>query len=116
MLATDSGYFSFIFASIEQKDAVIEEGPWHIASQPIILKNWEPGFTLSKEAQTIVPIWCKITGIPLEYLGPKGLSRITSAIKKPLHVDRVTASGTSISFARICIEIEVDLEPSRKFN
>jgi len=39
VLATESGYFFFKFSTTDQKDAVMEGGPWHFASQPMILKN-----------------------------------------------------------------------------
>ena len=56
MLATDSGYFFFKFNTREDSEAVLEGGPWHIAGQPLILRNWQVGLKLEKEAQKTIPI------------------------------------------------------------
>ena len=110
MLATDSGYFFFKFISKEVSDSVLEGGPWHIAGQPILLRKWEPGLELSKAAPSSVPLWVHIHDIPLEYWNEEGLSYIASAIGKPIHVDRLTAAGRRISYARICVEVNAQNE------
>ena len=114
VLATESGYYFFKFATIDQKVVVLEGGPWHVASQPMILRDWEPGVVLSKDAQSTVPIWCNILSVPLEYQSPEGISRIASAIGRPLHVDRITAGGTRITFARVCVELDAETEPLKE--
>ena len=110
MLATETGYFFFKFANKDSCEGVLEGGPWHIAGQPILLRKWEPGLELTKESPTAVPVWVHIHNIPLEYWNADSLSYIASAIGKPLHVDRVTATGRRISFAWMCIEINAEDE------
>ena len=44
----------------------------------------------------------------MEYWNPDDLSYIASAISKPVHVDKMTASSKRISYARICIEVSVE--------
>ena len=116
MHATDSGYFFFKFNSKEASDAVLEGGPWYLAGQPIILKNWHVGLELTKEAQSTIPIWVNIYNIPLEYWNPEGLGFIASAIGKPLHVHKMTASCQRLSFARLCIEVSADFELVKEFD
>ena len=115
MLATDSGYFYFKFNSREDCEAILEGGPWHIAGQPILLRKWQTGLKLSKEAPTTVPIWVHIYDIPLEYWNADGLSHIASILGKPLHVDSLTASCRRISYARICIEVSAEEELMKSF-
>ncbi|GAV77035.1 DUF4283 domain-containing protein [Cephalotus follicularis] len=55
-----------------------------------------------------IPVWVKLFNIPLEYWTECGLSSIASAIGKPLHADSDTESLRRISFARVCVEIDVD--------
>ena len=105
MIATDSGFFFFTFHSKEENLVVLERGPWHIAGQPIILRPWKAGLTLSKATVSTIPVWVHIYNIPLEFWSPAGLSHIASSIGKPIHVDRAMASCRRISYARICIEI-----------
>lgn len=44
----------------------------------------------------------------MEYWDDDGLSRIASAIGEPLYMDRLTAYGDRVSFAKVCVEIGVD--------
>ena len=110
MLATESGHFFFKFNSKEESVAVLEGGPWHFAGQPMILRSWQPGIKLEKEAPSKIPIWVNVYNIPMEYWNPEGLSHIASIIGKPLHVDKLTASGRRITFARMCIEVDAKFE------
>ena len=111
ILATDTGYFFFKFNDKSQSEAILEGGPWHFAGQPIIMKSWSPGLTLSKESQNTVPVWVNFFYLPMELWGPEGLSRVASAIGKPLQVDRMTATKRRISYARVCIEMSAENDP-----
>ena len=115
MYATDSGYYFFKFSSREECNAVLEGGPWHVGGQPIILKNWHVGLELTKEAQSTIPIWVNIYNIPLEYWNPEDLGFIASAIGKPLHVHKMTATCQRLSFARLCIEVSAEFELPKDF-
>lgn len=77
---------------------------------PLVLKKWHQNFSLLKEDLRSVPLWVKLHGVPLEYWTPVGLSHIASAVGKPLHTDKLTASKKRISFARICVEVEASKE------
>ena len=110
MLATDRDHFFFKLSSQAESEAVLEVGPWHFAGQPIILRSWQPGLHLDKEAPSKVPIWVNIHNIPMEYWTPEGLSHIASIIGKPLHVDKLTAVGRRITYARVCIEVDASYE------
>ena len=66
ILATDTGHFFFKFNTNADCDAVLEGGPWHIASKPIILRKWKPGLKYEKEALKAIPVWCIFTHIPPE--------------------------------------------------
>ena len=62
---------------------------------------------LSKESFDKAPVWVNLYNIPLEYWNAKGLSYIASAIGRPLYADSMTESRKRISFARICVELDV---------
>ncbi|XP_028063083.1 uncharacterized protein LOC114266401 [Camellia sinensis] len=51
----------------------------------------------------------------MEYWDDKGLSRIASKIGVPLFMDYLTSSSNRISFARVCLEINVDSELPQHF-
>ena len=88
-------------------DWVMENGPWYIAGRPIILRVWQPGMEMLNIQLTYLPIWVKFYNIPLEYWTNTCLGYIASAVGKPLHMDSLTENRTKISFARICIEVDL---------
>ncbi|KAL7246411.1 hypothetical protein ACSBR2_001502 [Camellia fascicularis] len=101
------GFMFFIFDSPESCREVLEGGPWYIGGYLLILKQWKRMMKLAKEKFTKIPIWVKFFNIPMEYWDPDGFSRVASTIGTPLFLDQLTARGSKLTFARVCIEIEV---------
>ena len=59
---------------------------------------------------TSLPIWVKFFNIPLEYWTVTSLGYIASAFGIPLFLDTLTENLSRLSFARICIEVDVKCE------
>ena len=53
---------------------------------------------------------------PLDYWAEEGLSYIASAVGKPLYADTMTISCMRLSFARICVEVDVDFVVMVKYH
>ena len=53
-----------------------------------------------------IPVWVKFYSIPTEYWTLTGLSYITSAVGKPLYMDKLTKEGSRATFSRICVEVD----------
>ena len=90
------------------KKSVFEVGPWLFSGRPLILKNWHPELTLSKEDHSSIPLWIKIFNVPLQFWTDEGLSHISSAVGRPIHVDSLTSSKRRLNFARICVEVSAN--------
>ncbi|XP_028068089.1 uncharacterized protein LOC114270719 [Camellia sinensis] len=106
VLTNGDGFMFFIFDTPECCRDVLEGGPWYIGDYLLILKQWKRMMKLAKEKSTKIPVWVKFFNVPLEYWDPDGLSRIASTIGNPLFMDQLTARGSRVAFARICVEIE----------
>nr|GEZ19647.1 hypothetical protein [Tanacetum cinerariifolium] len=63
MLNSSTGIFSFQFSSMDGLDAMLENGPWFIRKNPLILKKQNPDVNLLKEDVGNVPIWVKLYGV-----------------------------------------------------
>lgn len=50
----------------------------------------------------------KLFNVPMEYWDFEGLSRIASKIGISLFMDHLTSTGTRVSFARVCVEVNVE--------
>ncbi|GJV20783.1 hypothetical protein Tco_1369803 [Tanacetum coccineum] len=49
MFSSSTRLFSFQFSSVDRLDAILENGPWFIWNNPLILKKWHPDENLLKE-------------------------------------------------------------------
>ncbi|GKC22861.1 zinc finger, CCHC-type containing protein [Tanacetum coccineum] len=91
MFSSSTGLFSFQFSSMDGLDAMLENGPWFIRNNPLILKKWHPDVNLLKEDVSTIPVWVKLHGVPVTAFSEDGLS------------------GRS-SYARAMIELRADVE------
>ncbi|GJW01328.1 cytokinin dehydrogenase 3-like protein [Tanacetum coccineum] len=107
--------FSFQFNSMDGLDDMLENGPWFIQNNPLILKKWHPDENLLKEDVSTVPIWVKLHGVPVTAFSEDGLSVIATKLGTPLMLDSYTSDmcmqslGRS-SYARVMIKLRADVE------
>ncbi|GJX06133.1 RNA-directed DNA polymerase, eukaryota, reverse transcriptase zinc-binding domain protein [Tanacetum coccineum] len=80
MFSSSTGLFSFQFSSMDGLDAMLENGPWFIRNNPLILKKWHPDENLLKEDVITVPVWVKLHGVPITAIREDGLSAIATKL------------------------------------
>ena len=107
---TDNGLYLFRFKDMAARDWVMECGPWYIAGRPFVIRKWQPGMEMLNIQLTSLPIWVKFFNIPLEYWTNTCLGYIASAVGKPLHLDSPTENRSRLSFARICVEVDLNCD------
>ncbi|GKE83883.1 reverse transcriptase domain-containing protein [Tanacetum coccineum] len=94
-------------------DSMLENGPWFIRNNPLILKKWNSDVNLLKEDAN-VPVWVKLHGVPMTAYSEDGLSVIASKLVTPLMLDLYTSdmcmqSWGRSSYARAMIELQADV-------
>ncbi|XVE74386.1 hypothetical protein DITRI_Ditri12bG0012800 [Diplodiscus trichospermus] len=104
---TGSNLFIIQFTSLDARDRVLEQGPWHIQNKPLIVRKWEPSMSSLDFDLAKIPIWIHLRNVPLELFTRSGLSYIASAVGIPLYMDRITTSYQRLAYAKVCVEIEV---------
>ncbi|GJW72508.1 nucleotide-diphospho-sugar transferase [Tanacetum coccineum] len=115
MFSLSTGLFSFQFSSMDGLDVMLENGPWFIRNNPLILKKWHPDENLLKEDVSMVPVWVKLHGVPVTAFSEDGLSAIATKLGTPLLLDSYTSdmcmqSWGRSSYARVMIELRADVE------
>ncbi|GKA83006.1 zinc finger, CCHC-type containing protein, partial [Tanacetum coccineum] len=95
--------------------SMLENGPWFIWNNPLILKKWHPDENLLKEDVSIVPVWVKFHGVPITAFSEDGLSAIATKLGTRLMLDSYTSdmcmqSWGRSSYARVMIELRADVE------
>lgn len=63
-----------------------------------------------KEHPSKIPVWVKILDLPWELWNKACISCIANTIGRPIHVDQATAKRSKISHARVCVEIDAEIE------
>nr|GEV60429.1 hypothetical protein [Tanacetum cinerariifolium] len=94
-------------------DAMLENVPWFIRNNPLILKKWHPDENLLKEDVSIVPVWVKLHGVTA--FNEDGLSAIATKLGTPLMLDSYTSdmcmqSWGRSTYARVIIELRDGVE------
>lgn len=106
----NEGYFIFRFISEEEKVTLLQNGPYTFNNRPLVLKQWEPNFQMSKEPLQVIPVWVRFPKLPIKYWTPRSLGRIASCLGKPVCTYKLIAKGDRVSYAHILIEMDVSME------
>ncbi|GJZ70825.1 putative reverse transcriptase domain-containing protein [Tanacetum coccineum] len=107
--------FSFKFSCMVRLDAMLDNGPWFIQNNLLILKKWYLDENLLKEDVSTIPVWVKLHGVPVTAFSEDGLSAIATKLGTPLMLDSYTSdmcmqSWGRSSYARVMIELRADVE------
>ncbi|KAI8560219.1 hypothetical protein RHMOL_Rhmol04G0239000 [Rhododendron molle] len=107
VLSNDKGFYFFQFGSKDAYRQIVESGPWHFGGRLMVLQIWHPDIEYEKERLAKLPIWIQLFNVPLQFWIAEGLSYIASFVGKPLYVDELTETAKRISYANICVEVDV---------
>ncbi|WZZ78793.1 hypothetical protein YC2023_099365 [Brassica napus] len=91
-----NGKFLFNFASEEDLQAVLKQGPFHYNFCMFVLVRWEP--IVHDDYPWIIPFWVEISGIPLHLWTVKNLKNIG---RKLGHVDTI-----ELEAGRLLIDVD----------
>ncbi|GJZ02973.1 hypothetical protein Tco_0520934 [Tanacetum coccineum] len=91
MFNSSTGLFSFQFSSMDGLDAMLENGPWFIRNNPLILKKWHLDENLLKEDVSNVLVCVKLYGVLVTAFNEDGLSAIATKLGTPLMLDSYTS-------------------------
>ncbi|XP_065847528.1 uncharacterized protein [Euphorbia lathyris] len=103
---TKNQLYIFKFPNETVRDLVLESGPWYIENKQLVLRMWQPNMQLSELDNSKIPVWVKLTGIPMEYMTKKGVSYIASALGKPFYT--TTADTSCLDFVKVCVEVSME--------
>ena len=101
-------YFLIKFHSFDDYDNVLKGGPWFIGEHFLAIKPWEPYFRASGDNLTSIAVWVRNPKLLIEFYDLKVLKEIGSAIGPVLRIDSYTATGSRESYARLCIQVDID--------
>ncbi|CAM8977828.1 unnamed protein product [Rhodiola kirilowii] len=106
----NNGIFLFRFKEEDHMLRVLSGGPWSFDNRPLILKPWSEDEKYKCGSIDALPVWIRLPGLKAHLCGASSLSRLCSQLGKPICTDGVTAEGSFMSYARVCVEIFADHE------
>lgn len=101
-----SGWTVFKFQQEEDRQKVLDNGPYASSGQPWVLKHMPPLFRFDDDKLSKVPTWVQLPKLPLEMWSGEVLSMITSSLGVPLATDKFTEERSKPSYARVLVEVD----------
>ena len=101
-------YFLIKFYGSDDYDKVLKGGPWFVREHFLAITSWEPYFRAFGDNLTSVAVWVRFPELPIDFYDLEVLKEIGSAIGPILRIDSYTAIGSRGSYARLCIQIDID--------
>ncbi|GAV83448.1 DUF4283 domain-containing protein [Cephalotus follicularis] len=80
-------------------------GPWGIWGYHLTLRKWAKGMSLKLEEFSSIPVWVKLSNVPVHLWTKLGLSYIASVLGKPLYMDAQTTNRQVLTYARVCVDM-----------
>ncbi|PWA39134.1 ATPase, F1/V1/A1 complex, alpha/beta subunit, Zinc knuckle CX2CX4HX4C [Artemisia annua] len=113
--ASKNGQYLFKFRDIEGLNNVIDKGPWMVQNKHLFIQKWSPEMGMQKIEPKKVPVWVKMSNVPLEAWSLKGISALASSLGKPMVMDNMTAAMCykgvgNLDYARVLVEIDAEKE------
>ncbi|XP_058734308.1 uncharacterized protein LOC131606039 [Vicia villosa] len=107
----DAGYFIVRFKNYDDMEKITAQGPYFIFGKPIFLKPWSPDFEITEDVLRVLPLWITLPNLPLHLWGKSSISKISSAVGKPITTDECIAKKLRISYARELVEVDITQKP-----
>ena len=101
-------FFLIKFSNDDDYDKVLKGGPWFVGEHFLAIKPWEPYFKASEATLSSVAVWVRLPELSIEFYDLTILKEIGIAIGPVLRIDSFTTSRTRGSYARLCIQIDLE--------
>lgn len=82
-----NGYFVVLFDDKEDRNKVMNEGPWRIFDHYLSVRLWTPNFIADRATIDKTLVWVQIPSLNIRYYVESLLMALASAIGKPIKID-----------------------------
>ena len=101
------GFFTVVFNCLEDRNRILDQGPYFFNSAGLYLKGWVERFNPDKEDLSYAPVWIRLYSLPWEYWEEKSLQEIGNAIGEFVKIAEETKLCGYTSYARICVYMDL---------
>ncbi|XP_045797590.1 uncharacterized protein LOC123891736 [Trifolium pratense] len=107
LMEVGNSFFMVKFAEEEDKNKVINGGPWMIFDRYLAFRQWYPTFNAATATIDKTMAWIRIPSLNLVYYDESLLWAVASMVGTPVKVDMHTLRVARGKFARLCVEIDL---------
>ena len=101
-------FFLAHFYSKEDLDVVLKRGLWFIGDNFLSIRPWEPFFKPYSTDVSLIAIWIRLNGLPIELYEAGVLKQLGGAIGRVLRIDTPMTMEVRGKYARLCVQIDVN--------
>lgn len=102
-------FFTVKLSNPKSQSSILHGRPWFIAGCFISVRKWEPNFVPSKSKVDSTAIWIRLPHLPTKIYNTSILQWISKKIGLLLKVDACTSAALTGRYARICVQIPLDI-------
>lgn len=95
------------FATKQDYESIMFNGPWVINDHYLHIRRWEPNFVAKLAKIESLLVWVRFPILPVEYFNEHWLKRAGNRIGRTVKVDRTTLMAARGKFARACVEVDL---------
>ena len=101
------GFFTAVFNYLEDRNRILDGGPYFFNSAGLFLKGWVERFNPDKEDLRNAPVWIRLYSLPWEYWQEETLQEIGNSIREFVKIAEETKLCRYTSYARICVYMDL---------
>ena len=102
------GFFTTIFNCLEDRNKVLDGGPYFFNATGLFLRGWVERFNLDKEDLNWAPVWICLYSLPMEYWDEETLQVIGNSLGEFVKIVEETKLRRYTSYARICVYMHLN--------
>jgi len=99
------GYYTFHFETKEDRDLIFRNDPYFMDTRGLYLNRWTPNFDPEMDVPNVVPVWVRLSHLPLHCWGDDSVKAIENAVGK--YIDRCEPKENMHAYTQICVEVDL---------
>ncbi|PNX59710.1 hypothetical protein L195_g051557, partial [Trifolium pratense] len=107
LMNVGNAFYMVKFDGVEDKNKVVNGGPWMIYDRYLAVRHWSPSFNANTAKIDRTMVWIRIPNLNLLYYDESVLWALASMVGTPVKVDLHTLRVDRGRFARMCVELDL---------
>lgn len=108
MMDIGNNFFMLKFNLGEDKNLVMDGGPWMVFDHYLAVQLWTPEFVAMTATINKTMMWIRFPGLNLYFYDESVMLSLATTVGRPIKVDANTLDVKRGKFARVCVEVDMN--------